>query len=68
MPETEIIKYEVSVKDLVQFTASSGDLSYQLKKSPTGLEGIRVHQFLQKKRPSDYMAEYSVQETHRWGF
>lgn len=67
MTEGEIIKYEVSVKDLVQFTASSGDLNYRLKKSPTGLEGIRVHQFLQKKRPSHYQAEYSVQEELDFG-
>lgn len=63
----EKIKYEVSVKDLVQFTASSGDLLYRLKKSPTGLEGIRVHQFLQKKRPSSYIAEYFVQEELDFG-
>lgn len=67
MESAEVVRYEVSVKDLVQFTASSGDLIYRLKKSPTGLEGIRVHQFLQKKRPTSYIAEYSVQEELDFG-
>jgi DNA excision repair protein ERCC-2 len=67
MVEQNKIKYEVSVKDLVQFTASSGDLVYRFKKSPTGLEGIRVHQFLQKKRPTNYLPEFSVKEELDFG-
>lgn len=59
---TEIITYEVSVKGLVEFAVAQGDLVYRNHKTPTGLEGIRAHQFIQKKRPSDYTPEFFVKD------
>lgn len=64
---TDVMVYEVSVKDLVQFTVAQGDLVYRQNKSPTGLEGIRAHQFIQKKRPSDYIPEFFVKDEIDFG-
>ncbi|WP_288130066.1 ATP-dependent DNA helicase [Microbulbifer sp.] len=51
----------LSVGELVAFACRSGDLSAAKVGGPSALEGIRAHQKLQKKRPADSEAEYSLQ-------
>ncbi|MFD1217644.1 ATP-dependent DNA helicase [Microbulbifer celer] len=51
----------LSVGELVAFACRCGDLSAAKTGGPTALEGIRAHQKLQKKRPADSEAEYSLQ-------
>ena len=52
--------FQISVKELVGFCCRRGDLILGFSRTPTGTEGIRGHQQVQRQRPEDYHAEVTV--------
>ena len=59
VPETKL-RLQVSVRNLVEFSMRSGDLSFEFTGANRSLEAIRIHQKIQASRPEDYQAEVSV--------
>ncbi|CAM2070421.1 ATP-dependent DNA helicase [Sulfidibacter corallicola] len=57
----------ISVRDLVYFALRGGDLFQHYFQAPSGLQGIRGHQRLQRKRGEGYRAEVSVKLHHDCG-
>lgn len=51
----------LSVRELVDFAARSGDLQLGQRRGPSNLEGILGHQRLQRQRDSSWQSEYKVQ-------
>lgn len=57
-------KLAISVRDLVEFLLMEGDLDTETYSgSSRMLEGTRMHQRLQKKRPDEYQKEVSISHT-----
>ncbi len=53
----------VPVRVLVSFVLGGGDLLFEFAGSRRALEGIRLHQQLQRQRPPEYRAEVTVAKT-----
>lgn len=53
----------LSVKDLVAFSASSGDLVADVPAGPSAQEGIQGHQRLQKARGDEWQSEFSLKQS-----
>ncbi|MFH1981771.1 MAG: helicase C-terminal domain-containing protein [Pseudomonadota bacterium] len=53
----------VAVRALVSFVLGGGDLGFEFAGSRRALEGIRLHQQLQRRRPAEYRAEVPVAKT-----
>lgn len=53
----------VAVRALVSFVLGGGDLGFEFAGSRRALEGIRLHQQLQRSRPPEYRAEVPVAKT-----
>ncbi|MEE4245341.1 MAG: ATP-dependent DNA helicase [Kangiellaceae bacterium] len=51
--------FRVAVRDLVDFCCRQGDLSIFSESGPTKEEGIRGHQYVQRKRSEDYQSYFS---------
>ena len=61
--------YKIAVRSLVEHVLRSGDLRSDLWGSVQAIEGIRAHQQVQRRRPSDYESEITVQgEVAHTGF
>ena len=60
------IKLKLAVRDLVEFAARSGDLSQSYHKTPTHLEGIEGHKFVQSQRSEDWDKEYFVKQVFKF--
>jgi len=52
-----VLEHTISVKDLVYFSCSQGDLDSRYLPSPSAEQGLRGHQQLQRERPASYQAE-----------
>lgn len=50
----------VAVRHLCEFAARSGSLDYRYAPSPTALQGIQGHQWLQARMGPDFSAEYAL--------
>lgn len=57
------IKLSLSVRELVEFSAASGDLFADQLAGPTALEGIRAHQMVQKSRGPQWLNEEKLSAT-----
>ncbi|MDD3051697.1 MAG: PD-(D/E)XK nuclease family protein, partial [Candidatus Cloacimonetes bacterium] len=57
-PET--FEVFISVKDIVEFTTRSGDLSQIFISSSRAKIGTKLHQKIQKSRPDNYTSELSI--------
>ena len=53
----------LSVRDLVEFSARTGDLFFESSGGPTYLEGIAGHQQMQKSCGEHWQAEHSLKQT-----
>ncbi len=54
----------IGIRELIEFTLKSGDLTSQTSSNHTALEGARIHRRLQKKAGPDYQKEiYLAYET-----
>lgn len=53
----------LSVRDLVEFSARTGDLFFESSGGPTYLEGIAGHRQLQQSRGEQWQAEYALKQT-----
>jgi DNA excision repair protein ERCC-2 len=53
----------VSVRTLVGFVLGGGDLGFEFGGARRALEGIRLHQQLQRSRPPEYRPEVTVAKT-----
>lgn len=51
------------MRDLVEFSARTGDLVFESSGGPTYLEGVAGHRQLQKSRGEDWQAEYALKQT-----
>lgn len=58
------IKQRVSVRTLVEFVLRQGDLQTGVTGGSRMVEGIHAHQFLQKKRGSEYQPEVTLRITY----
>ncbi len=58
------IKQRVSVRTLVEFVLRHGDLQVGVSGGSRMVEGIHAHQFLQKKRGSEYQPEVTLRTTY----
>lgn len=56
----ESIQLKLSVTELVEFGARSGDLYYERPAGPSALAGILGHQRIQKARGSQWQSEYPL--------
>ena len=54
----------LSVTELVEFAARSGDLYPEGAGGPTALQGVRAHQQIQRQRGADWQREVALK--HRW--
>lgn len=54
------IRLSLSVRDLVEFGCRRGDLTYATMQNRDPAEAIRIHQKIQKSRPSGYRSEVTV--------
>ncbi len=55
---------QVSVGDLITFSARGGDLFSESVVGPSALEGIRGHQQLQEKKSAHWQTEVALTRTH----
>lgn len=53
-------RLQVSVRNLVELSLRSGDLTSEFTGASRSIEAIRVHQRIQSSRPENYQAEVSV--------
>jgi DNA excision repair protein ERCC-2 len=60
------IKLSVSVRELVEFSAASGDLFSENYAGPSALEGIRAHQSIQSSRSSDWHKEQKLESVYEF--
>ncbi len=58
-------EFKVSVKNLVAFSCTQGDLDNRFLPSPSGKEGIAGHIKVQKSRPTSYQAERRFQTRYQ---
>lgn len=56
-----IQKFQISVRELVEFVYRSGDLDMRFQGKSKMADGIKVHQKIQKSQGSDYTPEVSLQ-------
>lgn len=56
-------KIKVSVRNLVEFVLTSGDLKSEFTGVSRNIEGIRAHQFIEKSSREEYSAEVPVSYT-----
>jgi DNA excision repair protein ERCC-2 len=54
------IKLKLAVRELVNFAARKGDLVQTYQKTPTPMEGIKGHQFVQSLRSEDWDKELTL--------
>lgn len=54
-------KFQISVRELVEFVYRSGDLDMRFQGKSKMADGIKVHQKIQKSQGSDYTPEVSLQ-------
>lgn len=54
------VELKLSVTELVEFSARSGDLYYEGPAGPSALEGVLGHQRVQKARGPEWQREYSL--------
>jgi DNA excision repair protein ERCC-2 len=52
--------FNIAVRAMVEHVLRCGDLRFEFGASVGALEGIRAHQRIQRRRPSDYQAEVAV--------
>jgi len=55
---SDIVQLKLSVTELVEFSARTGDLYYERPAGPTALQGIIGHQRIQKARDPQWQSEY----------
>ncbi len=55
--------FRISVRELVEYRRRSGDLDSTFFASPRAVEGIRLHQKIQKERGGEYISELPVSYT-----
>ena len=53
-------RHQIAVRTLVDVVLRAGDLDMRFAVSGRPLEGIRVHQKIQRQRPDEYRAEVPV--------
>ncbi|BBO93014.1 ATP-dependent DNA helicase [Desulfosarcina ovata] len=53
-------RHQIAVRTLVDYVLRSGDLDMRFTSPGRPLEGIRIHQRIQRQRPEGYRAEVSV--------
>ena len=63
-PDTKI-RLQVSVRNLVEFSMRSGDLSFEFTGVNRSVDAIRAHQKIQRSRPADYQAEVTLRRLLR---
>ena len=51
---------KIAVRDLVAHVLRSGDLSFEFLSAARPVDGIRIHQKIQRSRPENYTAEVAV--------
>jgi len=56
-------RFSVAVRDFVEFSLRCGDLNAAVVRPGQPLEGIRIHQKLQKLRPENYQSEVVISST-----
>lgn len=56
--------YRISVRELVEFTAKTGDLDLRFTPAPTAEEGIAGHARVQARRGAGYLRELSLTARH----
>ena len=58
--DTEKTELRIAVRVLVEHVLRSGDLELEFMRSSRPVEAIRAHQKIQKSRPDNYRAEFSL--------
>ena len=57
---------KISITDFVGFLSRKGNISSEFVNSSSSIEGIQLHQMIQKSRPSDYQKEVFLTFSHNF--
>jgi DNA excision repair protein ERCC-2 len=63
--DTPVTTYSISVRDLVAYVLTTGDLSGGYFSPQRSVAGTRAHQHVQQSRPASYEPEVTVSHTAR---
>lgn len=59
-----MFEMKISVRELVEFISRSGSISDELVNPVRAIEGVRIHQMIQKRQPDHYTSEVTLTYTH----
>ena len=59
-----MVKYEVAVRTLCEFTAKRGSLDMRFTPSPSALEGVAGHRVIASRRGTSYLTELTLKADH----